>query len=200
MAPTQPFSKKLFVALALTVFAPRMLLVLARYYLFRRNLGQNNALLDVTDVMRGWRGLIGMLARRKVLGVILGPAFGKHVTVYNTLFSKYAIRVGDNTYIGFDCNLGNVSIGSNVLISDGVTIMSGGHQHGTAGDRDYRYQEGEYTRVFIGDGAWIGAGAIVMTSVGAGAIVGAGSVVTKPVPDGHVFVGVPARPVKNHVE
>lgn len=193
-------SKQLFIILALTTFAPRILLVLVRYSLLRRFIGQDNALLDATDVMRGWRGLIGMLARRRALGVLLGSEFGNHVTVYSALFSKQSIRIGDNTYIGFDCNLGNVNIGSNVLISDGVTIMSGGHQHGSTKDRDFRHQQGEYKRVVIGDGAWIGAGAIVMTSVGVGAIVGAGSVVTKPVPDGEVVVGVPARSITIHVE
>ena len=64
-----------------------------------------------------------MLARRIVLGVILGSAFEKHITVYNTLFSKDAVRVGEDTYIGFDCNIGNADIGRKVLISDGVTIM-----------------------------------------------------------------------------
>lgn len=145
------------------------------------------------------RGLIGMLARRQVLGVILGQAFGNHVTVYSALFPKGAVSIGDNTYIGFDCNIGNVQIGCNVLISDGVTIMSGSHQHSTA-DKDsaFRYKNGEYQRVMIGDGAWIGAGAIVMANVGSGVIVGAESVVTKPVSDGDVVGGVPARSINKH--
>jgi sugar O-acyltransferase (sialic acid O-acetyltransferase NeuD family) len=48
----------------------------------------------------------------------------------------------------------------------------------------------------IGRGAYIGAGALVRErlTVGAGALVGMGAVVTKPVPDGEVWVGVPARP------
>lgn len=192
-------SKRLFIVLVLIAFTPRMLIVLVRYYLVRQIIGSDNAILDTTDIMRGWHGLIGMLARRQVLGVILGQAFGNHVTVYSTLFSKQAVSIGDNTYIGFDCNIGNVQIGCNVLISDGVTIMSGRHQHGTADkDRAFRYQNGEYQRVMIGDGAWIGAGAIVMANVGSGVIVGAGCVVTKPVPDGDVVGGVPARSLTKH--
>lgn len=130
-----------------------------------------------------------MLGRRKVLEVILGPAFGSHVTVYNVLLSKKDIFIGDNTYIGFDCNLGKVKIGSNVLISDGVTILSGGHQHRRLiGDDCYQYGGGEYLTILIGDGAWVWSGAIVMASIGKGAIVGAGSVVTKPIAD-NIIVG-----------
>jgi hypothetical protein len=89
--------RKALIALALITFYPRMLYILGRYYLFRPILGQDNTLLDVTDIMRDWRGLIGMLARRQVLGVILGAAFRKHVTVYSTLFSKSSVRIGENT-------------------------------------------------------------------------------------------------------
>ena len=107
--------EKHLIVLALITFFPRKLYILGRYYLFRPILGQDTTLLDVTHIMRGWRGLIGMLARRKVLGVILGAAFGKHVTVYNVLFSKSTVCIGENSCIGFDCNIGNVKIGNKIL-------------------------------------------------------------------------------------
>ena len=52
--------------------------------------------------------------------------------------------------------------------------------------------------VTIEDGAWIGAGAVVLDGVriGAGAIVGAGAVVTRDVPPLAVVAGVPARVVR----
>lgn len=194
-------ARQLFIFSSLIIYSPRVFYVLIRYYIFRPIIGQDNAFLDVTDLMRNWRGIIGMLARRKVLCVILGRAFGNRVTVYNSLFSKISVSIGDNTYVGFDCNIGNVHIGSNVLISDGVTIMSGKHQHGTASDDlAFRDQKGEFKRVKIGDGAWLGAGTIVMASVGERAIVGAGSVVTNPVMEDQVVVGVPARPIASCLE
>ena len=45
----------------------------------------------------------------------------------------------------------------------------------------------------IGEGSWIGAGAVIMADVGKGSIVGAGAVVTKPVPEAVIAAGVPAR-------
>jgi len=51
-------------------------------------------------------------------------------------------------------------------------------------------------RVRIGDYATIGSNATILPDleVGEGAFVGAGAVVTKNVPDGAVVGGVPARP------
>jgi acetyltransferase-like isoleucine patch superfamily enzyme len=51
--------------------------------------------------------------------------------------------------------------------------------------------------VTVGAGAWIGAGAIVLADVGRGTVVAAGSVVTKPLPDGVIAAGVPARVLRS---
>ena len=55
-----------------------------------------------------------------------------------------------------------------------------------------------YQRVIIGNDVWIGARAIVKggVSIGNGAVVGAGAVVTKDVPPYAVVGGVPARIIK----
>lgn len=51
--------------------------------------------------------------------------------------------------------------------------------------------------VTIGDGAYIGAGAVIRQglSIGAGATVGMGAVVTRDVPAGETWAGNPARPL-----
>jgi acetyltransferase-like isoleucine patch superfamily enzyme len=63
-----------------------------------------------------------------------------------------------------------------------------------------RDQAGTPQLVRIGAGAWIGGAAVVMADVGANTIVGAGAVVTKPLPDGVVAGGVPARVLYNRDE
>ena len=51
----------------------------------------------------------------------------------------------------------------------------------------------------MGEGAWIGAGSVVIPGVKIGkwSIVGAGSVVTKDIPDGVLAVGNRCKVIKN---
>lgn len=55
-----------------------------------------------------------------------------------------------------------------------------------------------YKRIVIKDGAWIGAGAIVLPGITVGemAIVGAGSVVTRDVPPYAIVAGNPAKIIR----
>jgi virginiamycin A acetyltransferase len=183
--------RSLIKVLGISWFLPRITYVLARHRVLRLVVGGHNALLDASDVMRGWRGIASVPARRAVLRSILGGAIDASTTIHGGLMSKDSICIGPGSYVGFDCNLGNVEIGANVLLSDGVCVLSGGRQH-TPGD-EQGWKDGEFKRIRIEDGAWIGAGAIVMASIGSGAVVGAGSVVTKPVPAGTRVAGCPAR-------
>ena len=52
--------------------------------------------------------------------------------------------------------------------------------------------------VKIGNGCWIGGGAIILpgVSIGDGTVIGAGSVVTKDIPDNVVVAGNPAKIIK----
>lgn len=86
-----------------------------------------------------------------------------------TIFHGYALVVNDHAVIG-----------RGVVLRNGVTI--GSREHGGATPR-------------IGDGAEIGAGAIVLgpITIGAGARIGAGAVVLHDVPAGRAAVGNPAK-------
>jgi acetyltransferase-like isoleucine patch superfamily enzyme len=61
-----------------------------------------------------------------------------------------------------------------------------------------RGQDLTFAPVVIEDGAWIGAGSIILpgVTIGEGAVVGAGSVVTKDVPPMAVAVGNPAQVIR----
>jgi len=118
-----------------------------------------------------------------------------------SVFSMPEARVGKKAYIGRFCSIGFADIEDEVLLADGVQILSGGQEHTQAGsEAGTIHQQGQsYRRVRIGRGAWIGAGAIVMADVGAGTIVGAGAVVNRPLPERCVAVGTPARVIKSLV-
>ncbi len=111
------------------------------------------------------------------------------------------VRIGRRADIG--CNVvlssvSGVSIGEAVLIA-GNCYLGGGRYNLDCPDLPVMDQGG-FTRgpLSIGDGAWLGAGVIVLDGVciGKGCVVGAGSVVTKDLPDFSIAVGLPAKVVQ----
>jgi len=90
--------------------------------------------------------------------------------------------LGPGVHMGHFSYIGDARVGAASNIGAGaVTCNFDGHQkHAT----------------YIGDGAFVGSGAMLVAplEIGAGAIIGAGSVVTHDVPAGAVVYGVPARP------
>jgi len=90
-----------------------------------------------------------------------------------------------------------ILIGEGVMIAANVALYS--YDHGMAPDQPIRRQAlTAKAPISIGNGAWIGTGAIILSgvSIGEGAVVGAGSVVTRDVPAGAIAVGNPARVVR----
>jgi acetyltransferase-like isoleucine patch superfamily enzyme len=118
---------------------------------------------------------------------------------WQSVFSMPEAAVGEGAYIGRFCSIGFANIGDDVMLADGVQILSGGHEHAMhpAEGQSMREQPQTYERVRIGRGAWIGARAVIMADVGENAIIGAGAVVNRSIPAGCVAVGVPARVIKN---
>jgi acetyltransferase EpsM len=76
----------------------------------------------------------------------------------------------------------NSTIGHDAVIEDFVSIMFGVHISGN---------------VRIGEGTFIGSGAVVLPNIKIGkwCKIGAGSVVTKDVPDNSIIAGVPAKEI-----
>jgi acetyltransferase-like isoleucine patch superfamily enzyme len=119
-----------------------------------------------------------------------GSRLGTHVVVH----SPQGLTVGDHSEINdftLSRAMGGVKIGSHVLVSSGCNITSLTHPKDATDRRTRRLIEGP---VHIQDGAWLGAGVIVLPgiTIGENAIVGAGAVVTHDVPAGATVVGVPA--------
>lgn len=89
-----------------------------------------------------------------------------------------------------------IKIGNDVLIGAYVQIID--VDHGMSADKLIREQDAQIGEVIIGNDVWIGAGAKILKDVhiGDGAIIGANAVVTKDVPPNAIMVGSPAKIIK----
>jgi acetyltransferase-like isoleucine patch superfamily enzyme len=138
---------------------------------------------------------LGVLFRRLLAGHVFARC-GRNVRIFRDVEVSfgYNISVGDDTTIHRKVLLddrGSIEIGSDVSISDYANIYS--HAH----DVDDIEKVG-CGRTVIGDGARITYHAVVLSgmTVGKDAMVGTMGVVTRPVPDHHINVGIPAKTVK----
>lgn len=139
----------------------------------------------------------------------------------NEMKSQF-IKCGDNVHIHSTCTVlvpSKMSIGSNSSISAYTTIFAGSGviigkdclissncsissvSHTQEAVIRYNDDPPEMTKsklVVLGDNVWIGMNACILPGVeiGSNSIVGAGSVVTKNIPANQVWVGNPARFIK----
>lgn len=123
-------------------------------------------------------------------GVLHGP-----LVVHNAAGDYRNLRVGAGVHLGRLTCLdlaAPVTIGDRATISMGTTILTHTEAADPALSAALPRVEAATT---IGAGSYLGANVTVLPGchVGQGAIVGAGAVVTRPVADGAVVAGVPAR-------
>jgi acetyltransferase-like isoleucine patch superfamily enzyme len=127
--------------------------------------------------------------------------FGKRVVIYGKIkvYNRKKVQIGNDCFINYGVLISireKLIIGNNVVISAKVLITDAGL------DLDILLNEGRPVHIsapiVIKDGAWIGAGAIILkgVTIGEKSVVAAGSVVTKDVPPHVVVAGNPARVIK----
>jgi len=102
--------------------------------------------------------------------------------------------LGDSSTINSGCridNRGSIKIGSNVCISEKVTILTADH------DLQSLTFDGRIRKVEISDFVFIGTRALLLPGItlAEGSAVAAGSVVTKSVEPFVIVAGVPAKPI-----
>jgi len=116
------------------------------------------------------------------------------------IFDEPEFRVGNRTFIGAGCVFAvakSITIGDDVLVAGGCSVSDySAHpldpEKRIAGEQ---VDPEDVRPVQIGNKAWLGRGAIILpgVTIGEGAVVGAAAVVTKDVPPGHICVGNPGR-------
>ncbi|WP_310963374.1 DapH/DapD/GlmU-related protein [Nocardioides terrisoli] len=151
---------------------------------------------------------------RALLGDLTGKPIDESVEVFPPFHSEFGtnLTLGKDIFINMGCRFqdtGGITIGDGSLIGHGSTLTT--IDHGIDPDR-----RGDMipAPINIGRKVWLGASVTVVPGVriGDGAIVGAGAVVTKDVPAHAIVAGVPAklirmtgfeagdsRPVDNHL-
>ena len=124
---------------------------------------------------------------------------GKNVNIETNAYFTPELEIGDNSGVGVNCDIcGPVKIGNDVMMGPEVVVYTFLHNYEKT-DIPMRLQGVEKPRpVRIGNDVWIGRRAIIMpgVTIGNGAIIGAGAVVTKDIPDYAIVGGVPAKVIK----
>ena len=107
----------------------------------------------------------------------------------------YNIRLGHRAFINYNCvflDCAPIEIGDDLQMGPAVQLYTCTHPL----ERCLRDEGWESASpISIGDGVWIGGGAIVLpgVTIGDGCVVGAGSVVTRDMPPNTLALGNPAR-------
>lgn len=131
---------------------------------------------------------------------LFGAHIGKDVRIYPsvTIFAPWHFSIGDESSIGFDAiiyNLGPITIGDRVTISQRAHLCAGSH--------DYTVASMPLTKpaIRIEDEVWVCADAFVGPGVtlGQGAVIAARSVVVKDIPPLKLVGGNPAKVLKDRV-
>jgi maltose O-acetyltransferase len=145
-----------------------------------------------------YNGLVGRLPSRCLRSAYLKlylARFGRGTGVQMgcRFLNGRKVFLGDRNVINFDSLLDGrrhaIRVGNDVSIGPDASILTLGHDPQS---RDFADKGGE---VIIGDRAWICYRAIILpgVSIGEGAVVGAGAVVSRDVEPYTIVAGSPAR-------
>ncbi|EID80220.1 MULTISPECIES: acyltransferase [Rhodococcus] len=136
------------------------------------------------------RVLLLMAAGAKVWGA--GICSGCH-------FGSKDVTMGLGTFVNrgvlFD-GTAPITLGRQVAVGHRAQFITSTHEIGPSSGRGGRVVD---RPIVIGDGCWIGAGAIILpgVTVGDGCVIGAGTVVTRDCEPNGLYAGSPARRVRD---
>ncbi len=194
-APVRPSTTDAVLDAALALCQVALLPLLLVCWLERRRGASDRWLIAGAELLSLVPGPLGSLVRKAFYRASIRGCATRSYLSFGSMIVNRRASVGDRAFVGPYCVVGAVRIGAGARLATRVSAMSGRHHHGSAVagvESEGFHDEGV---VEVGDGAWVGEGAIVMANVGREAIVGAGSVVTRDVPAGVAVAGNPARPI-----
>lgn len=128
---------------------------------------------------------------------------GKDVNIEKGAMVTSTMEIGDRSGVGINARMhGKVIIGKDVMMGPDCIVYTKNHAFSDTSIPMNKQGFSQEKPVIIGDDMWIGGRVIILPGVhvGNGAIIGAGAVVTKDVPDYAVVGGNPARVLKYRKE
>ena len=160
------------------------------YYIFYFNLPHSRYMSFFTK-MRVWY-------LSKILKVM---PYDKKSKVENGVYisNTKGLKIGKNCRINENVFIQEAVIGDNVLIAPNVSILSVSHNHSDLNIPIVDQGDSTPNPPIIEDGVWLARNVVIMPGIkiGEGAIVGAGAVVTKNVKSNTIVGGVPAKYIKD---
>lgn len=141
--------------------------------------------------------LIPLSAFKTFILRLFGAEIGKGVVIKPGVKVKFPwrLKVGDHVWIGENVWIDNVApviIKNHVCISQDVYLCTGNHDWR---DPSFALVTGE---IYLEESSWIAARSVVgpKVKVGQGAVLGIGSVASRSLDPMTIYLGNPARPVK----
>lgn len=140
---------------------------------------------------------------RKLSLIAAGSSFGTGTYIECGLqIGRAKLKLRDNIYINKSLLVdgdGEIRIGSNVRIGPSCKLITS--MHGVTDNPSGRASNiPSYRPIVIGEGAWLGAGVIVLGGVvvAKGCVIAAGAVVTRDTAPNGLYAGIPARRLKDY--
>lgn len=148
-------------------------------------------------------------SKKNILQQLFGRV-GKNIHVDIDFHCEYGkhIFIGNQVIINMNCTFVDnniIEIGDNVLIASNVQLYTATHSTKVYERIVEDWDKGmEICKTYalpikIGNGVWIGGGAIILpgVTIGENSVIGAGSIVTHSIPDNCIAVGNPCRVIKH---
>ena len=161
------------------------------------------------DLCREYNSLSEDNPRRNKILEEISIKLGKNTYLQGPIYFDYGcfISFGENSYANFNLTILDtcpVTIGNNVFIGTGVSILTALHSMKYQERNQYMSEKGymtdkEYGKpVTIEDNCWIASNVTICPGVkiGKGTVIGAGSVVTRSIPSNSFAVGNPCKVIK----